>query len=49
MVKIFLKELKGAKLQYERAAKIEDIYKRQCDTLNDLYDKQDTMLGIILK
>ncbi|KAE9551223.1 hypothetical protein FO519_005572, partial [Halicephalobus sp. NKZ332] len=38
------KELKGAKLQYDRAAKIADIYKNQCDNLNDLYDKQDTML-----
>uniref|UniRef100_A0AC34QW89 Uncharacterized protein n=1 Tax=Panagrolaimus sp. JU765 TaxID=591449 RepID=A0AC34QW89_9BILA len=38
------KELKGAKLQYDRAVKIAEIYKRQCDNLNDLYEKQDTML-----
>ncbi|KAH7695153.1 Protein W03G9.7, partial [Aphelenchoides avenae] len=38
------KELKGAKMQYERAAKIAEIYKTQTDTLNDLYEKQDNML-----
>ncbi|CAD5205364.1 unnamed protein product [Bursaphelenchus okinawaensis] len=38
------KELKGARLQYERAAKIADIYKSQVDQLNELYDKQDRML-----
>ncbi|KAI6177510.1 hypothetical protein M3Y97_00915400 [Aphelenchoides bicaudatus] len=41
------KELKGALLQYERAAKIAEIYKRQVDTLNSLYEKQDMMLGNI--
>ena len=39
------KELRGAKLQYDRAAKIAEIYKNQCDNLTDLYDKQDTMLS----
>ncbi|KAI6225103.1 hypothetical protein M3Y99_01382500 [Aphelenchoides fujianensis] len=39
------KELKGSKLQYERAAKIAEIYKMQTDRLNDLYDKQDKMLS----
>jgi hypothetical protein len=39
------KELKGAFLQYERASKIAEIYKRQVDTLNSLYEKQDMMLG----
>ncbi|KAI6227366.1 hypothetical protein M3Y99_01258800 [Aphelenchoides fujianensis] len=38
------KELAGSKLQYERAAKIAEIYKMQTDRLNDLYDKQDKML-----
>uniref|UniRef100_A0AC35G3C6 Uncharacterized protein n=1 Tax=Panagrolaimus sp. PS1159 TaxID=55785 RepID=A0AC35G3C6_9BILA len=38
------KELKGAKLQYDRAAKIADIYKQQCDNLNELYEKQDHLL-----
>ncbi|KAI1723068.1 CILiary localization [Ditylenchus destructor] len=38
------KELKNAQMQYDRASKISDIYKRQCDTLNELHDKQDNML-----
>uniref|UniRef100_A0A915DQ38 Uncharacterized protein n=1 Tax=Ditylenchus dipsaci TaxID=166011 RepID=A0A915DQ38_9BILA len=41
------KELKGSKMQYERAAKVADIYKRQCDQLNELYEKQDDMLVAI--
>lgn len=39
------KELGGSKLQYERAAKIAEIYKMQTDKLNSLYDKHDKMLG----
>ncbi|KAI6174898.1 hypothetical protein M3Y97_00972500 [Aphelenchoides bicaudatus] len=38
------KELRGSKLQYERAAKIAEIYKMQTDKLNELYDKHDRML-----
>ncbi|CAD5207822.1 unnamed protein product [Bursaphelenchus xylophilus] len=38
------KELRGARAQYERAAKIADIYKGQVDQLNELYEKQDRML-----
>uniref|UniRef100_A0A7E4VDU3 DUF4200 domain-containing protein n=1 Tax=Panagrellus redivivus TaxID=6233 RepID=A0A7E4VDU3_PANRE len=38
------KELKGSKMQYDRAAKIADLYKTQCDNLNSLYEKQDEML-----
>lgn len=38
------KELNGAKLQYDRAAKISEIYKGQVDQLNSLYEKQDQML-----
>ncbi|KHN79662.1 hypothetical protein Tcan_11781, partial [Toxocara canis] len=41
------KEMKGAKRQYERAARIADIYKQQCDNLKELYDKQDQMLTTI--
>jgi hypothetical protein len=41
-------ELKGAKLQYERAAKIAEIYKKKSDKQNDLYEKQDKMLGTLL-
>jgi hypothetical protein len=43
-----VQELKGALLQYERASKIAEIYKRQVDTLNSLYEKQDMMLGKLL-
>jgi hypothetical protein len=32
-------------MQYERAAKIAEIYKLQTDKLNDLYDKHDRMLS----
>uniref|UniRef100_A0A914XMV8 Uncharacterized protein n=1 Tax=Plectus sambesii TaxID=2011161 RepID=A0A914XMV8_9BILA len=39
------KELKGAKLQYERAAKIAEIYKKRSDKQNDLYERQDRMLA----
>lgn len=35
-----------AKAQYERASKIAEIYKRRADHLNDLYDKQDRLLGM---
>ncbi|KAI6203835.1 hypothetical protein M3Y94_00602700 [Aphelenchoides besseyi] len=38
------KELQGSKLQYDRAAKIAEIYKSQTDKLNELYEKQDNML-----
>lgn len=38
-------ELKGSKLQYNRAAKIAEIYKIQTDKLTQLYDKQDRMLS----
>ncbi len=44
-IHISVQELKGAKLQYERAARIADIYKQQTDTMNELYEKQDKMLG----
>lgn len=40
-----LKELKESKSQYERAAKIAEIYKRRADKLNELYDKEDHLLG----
>lgn len=32
-------------MQYERAAKIAEIYKQQTDNLNELYEKQDNMLS----
>ncbi len=34
----------GAKKNYDRAAKICEIYKRKADRLTDLYDKQDRIL-----
>ncbi|VDN60576.1 unnamed protein product [Dracunculus medinensis] len=41
------KEMAGAKKQYEKATHIADIYKKHCDTLHELYDKQDRLLSSI--
>lgn len=43
-----IQELKGARAQHHRASKIAEIYKQQVDNLNDLYDKQDKMLGYLI-
>lgn len=37
-----------ARVNYENALKIMDIYKQQTDNLNALYEKQDKMLGMEL-
>ncbi len=38
-------ELHGAKQFYERAARVADIYKKRADKLNELYEKEDRLLG----
>ncbi|VDK56326.1 unnamed protein product [Anisakis simplex] len=40
-----IEEMDGARKQYERAARIAEIYKQQCDNLKELYEKQDEMLS----
>uniref|UniRef100_A0A915C8K2 Uncharacterized protein n=1 Tax=Parascaris univalens TaxID=6257 RepID=A0A915C8K2_PARUN len=39
--------MNGAKKQYERAARIAEIYKEQCDNLKELHEKQDQLLTTI--
>lgn len=38
--------MNGAKKQYERAARIAEIYKEQCDNLKELHEKQDQLLSM---
>ena len=40
------KELRLARVNFENAQKIMEIYKQQTDNLYALYDKQDKLLGI---
>ncbi|VDD96057.1 unnamed protein product [Enterobius vermicularis] len=44
---IVFKEMNGARKQYERAARIAEIYKQQCDRLRNLHEQQDKMLTSI--
>ena len=37
--------MNGARKQYDRAARIADIYKQQCEKLKELHEQQDKMLS----
>lgn len=41
------KELNIARVNYDNAVKIQEIYKQQTDNLNALYEEQDKMLEAI--
>lgn len=41
--------MNGARKQYERAARIAEIYKQQCDRLRNLHEQQDKMLSEFTK